>query len=170
MRVYGIKDNECGFMEVENDLGAEQAFVGGYIEVLGIGNGIDLVCNEEGKINGLIPTIAWIEDGEVIEIICGNCFFCRSMDGIKIREEYAELVRDYRILEHIVDNRFKDNGRDKQIATVHKTLKKLIKNGRNDLKPLKKLLGKFEKDRSIEDLRTSYGITTRTFKSISIKL
>lgn len=95
MRVYGIKDNECGFMEVENDLGAEQAFVGGYIEVLGIGNGIDIVCNEEGKINGLIPTIAWIEDGEVIEIICGNCFFCRSMDGefISINDEELEYIK-----------------------------------------------------------------------------
>lgn len=95
MRVYGIKDNEFGFMEVENDLKAEQAFVGGYIEVLGIGNGIDLVCNEEGKINGLVPTIAWIEDEEVVEIICGNCFLCRSMDGefVSINDEDLEYIR-----------------------------------------------------------------------------
>ena len=95
MRVYGSTDNGCGFLELKNTLEAEQAFVGGYIEVLCIGNGIDLVCNEEGKINGLAPTAVWIEDGEVVDVICGNCFLCRSREGefISINEEDLEYIK-----------------------------------------------------------------------------
>lgn len=56
-------------------------------------------------------------------------------------------------LEALVQNQYRDTEKECDSETVHKTLKKLIKSGRDDLKPLKKLLGKFEKDDSIEDLR-----------------
>lgn len=39
-------------------------------------------------------------------------------DGIKIREEYMELIREKRIHESILDDLYKDNGRDRQIAMV----------------------------------------------------
>lgn len=96
MRVYGITDTGSGFVEMENTLEAEQAFVGGYIEVISIGNGIDLVCNDEAKINGLEPTVAWIEEGEVVDVICGNCFLCRSRDGefISIKEEDLKFIKE----------------------------------------------------------------------------
>lgn len=41
--------------EIENDLVTMQGLVGGYIEAVNTGQGICLVCNEEGKLEGL-PT------------------------------------------------------------------------------------------------------------------
>uniref|UniRef100_UPI004057B7A0 DUF3846 domain-containing protein n=1 Tax=Acetatifactor sp. TaxID=1872090 RepID=UPI004057B7A0 len=96
MRVYGFANTTEGIIEIENSLEAEQKFVGGYIEVIGIGNGIDLVCNEEGKINCLQPTVAWIEDGKVVEIICGECFLCRHNDEgdfVSIKDEDIEYIQ-----------------------------------------------------------------------------
>lgn len=42
--------------------------------------GLDLICNEEGMLIGLPPTIAWVEEGNLLEIIIGNCFVCRHTD------------------------------------------------------------------------------------------
>lgn len=41
--------------EIENELSTMQGLVGGYIEAVNAGQGICLVCNEEGKLNGLPP-------------------------------------------------------------------------------------------------------------------
>ena len=96
MKVYGITAFDYGFMEVENTLEAKQAFVGGYIEVVNIGNGIDLICNEEGKINGMAPVAGWFEGNELLDLIFGPCLLCRSdSEGefIPIREEDEEYIR-----------------------------------------------------------------------------
>lgn len=39
--------------EIENDLETIKSLVGGYIEVVGMEENILLICNEEGKLNGL---------------------------------------------------------------------------------------------------------------------
>lgn len=39
--------------EVENELATFQSLVGGYIEVLSMGDGVGLIVNEEGKLIGL---------------------------------------------------------------------------------------------------------------------
>ena len=96
MKVYGFTNEMEGFIEIENSLEAKQKFVDGYIEVISIGNGIDLVCDEEGKINHLQPNVAWIEDGKVIDIICGNCLLCRyngKGDFVSIKNEDVEYIK-----------------------------------------------------------------------------
>lgn len=96
MKVYGFANTTEGIIEIENSLEAEQKFVGGYIEVIRIGNGIDLVCNEEGKINRLQPTVAWIAEGKIIDIICGECFLCRHNDEgdfVSIKDEDIEYIQ-----------------------------------------------------------------------------
>jgi hypothetical protein len=58
----------------------EPAFVGGDIEGVpmnhytdeGIGDGLILVCNEEGKLEGLLPT-RWVPG----DVICGSFFVAR---------------------------------------------------------------------------------------------
>jgi hypothetical protein len=80
MRVYGFTEKAVGFMEVENSLKAEQHFVGGHIEVLGLTDELDLVCNDEGKICQMEPRAVWIYRGELVEIICGDFFVCRHND------------------------------------------------------------------------------------------
>ena len=96
MMVYGFTTDGCGFMEIENSLEAKQAFVGGYIEVVDIGNGIDLICNEEGKINGMAPVAGWFEGGGMVDLICGPCILCRSNwegEFTPIHEEDEEYIR-----------------------------------------------------------------------------
>ena len=108
MKVYGFTDNREGIVEIENSLCDEQEFVGGYIEVISIGNGIDLVCNEEGKINNLKPNVVWIEEGKVVEIICGNCFLCRYNDAgdfISVKDEDVNYIKSRLFpIEAIIDN------------------------------------------------------------------
>ena len=45
--------------EIENTLEAKQKFVGGYIEVVNLTDEIDLVLNDEGKLNGLPFNRVW---------------------------------------------------------------------------------------------------------------
>lgn len=81
MRVYGFMMNgNHGFVEIENTLKAEQEFVGGRIEVISITDEIDLVCNDEGKILELMPSLAIMDNNEIVDVICGNCFLCRFDD------------------------------------------------------------------------------------------
>lgn len=40
-------------MEIKNELSVLQELVGGYIEFVGLPNGIDLIVNDEGMINGM---------------------------------------------------------------------------------------------------------------------
>ena len=96
MKVYAFANTTEGIIEMENSLESEQKFVGGHIEVISIGNEIDLVCNEEGKINCLQPTVAWIEEGKIIDIICGDCFLCRHNeegDFVSIKDEDIEYIQ-----------------------------------------------------------------------------
>lgn len=88
MRVYGFKNDEQGRMELENTLEAEQAFVGGLIDVYAITDNLDIVLNDEGLINGLKPRVVVLgEDTDkakkqrkIKEIIHGDCFVCRHDD------------------------------------------------------------------------------------------
>lgn len=71
-------------VEIENSLGPLQRYVHGYIEVIRPFEDRDVVVivNEEGKINGLAPNRALIdEDGDVIDIIAGD-FLIVAVDDI----------------------------------------------------------------------------------------
>ena len=74
MKVYGFTKDNQGVMEIENNLQAEQQFVGGLIECTALTEDIDLVYNEEGWVIGLEPRVAIQEPKTVI---AGDCFICR---------------------------------------------------------------------------------------------
>lgn len=64
--------------EIGNDLASYQKLVGGYIEIIApFSDGVVLVCNEEGKINGLpLNRAIRDEDGNVCDVIAGTAFLC----------------------------------------------------------------------------------------------
>lgn len=68
-------------VKILNDLRIIQNIVDGFIETVYMGNGIYLVCNEEGKLEELEPNFALGND-----IIVGNVVFVGS-DG----EEFTSL-------------------------------------------------------------------------------
>ncbi len=104
VKVYAFKDDQQGIIEIENSLEAEQAFVGGLIDVYSITDDLDVVFNDEGLINGLKPRVVILgenvdEEGgirELKEIIHGDCFVCRhDAEGnfLSIREEDVDTIR-----------------------------------------------------------------------------
>ena len=81
-------------MRIQNTLEAKQAFVGGYIQaVYPFDDPVAIVCNEEGKINGMEPCRALFdEDGGIYDIIVGPFLICGLDDEgfISLTEEQQE--------------------------------------------------------------------------------
>lgn len=90
MQVLKIRaGQETQIGELDNTLEAMQRFVGGYIEIVRLSDDLALVCNEEGKLQGL-PMSAWLCKrgalSQPYDVVCGDCFLCR-VDG----EDFAGL-------------------------------------------------------------------------------
>lgn len=98
MLVYGFVGDESGFMEIENNLSSKQKFVGGHIDVIRLTEEIDLIVNDEYLLNGSEPRVIIFQDGEVCNIVMGDCFVCRN-DGegnfTDIRREDIEIIQEY---------------------------------------------------------------------------
>lgn len=56
---------------VKDEYATYNNLVGGYIEVVTLDKGVLMVCNEEGKLDGLEPNLILPHD-----IIVGDIFFC----------------------------------------------------------------------------------------------
>ena len=69
---------EAYVAEIDNGLASMQKIVGGLIEaVYPFEEEVCIVCNEEGKINGLPPNRAlYADSSELVDIICGTAFIC----------------------------------------------------------------------------------------------
>lgn len=65
----------------ENTLAASRSFVGGYIQVVSLSRDIDLIVNDEGKLEELPYNRVWCDEyGKVGDILAGNVFACRHDD------------------------------------------------------------------------------------------
>ncbi len=105
VKVYAFKDDQQGIIEIENSLEAEQAFVGGLIDVYSITDDLDIVFNDEGLINGLKPRAVILGENvnrggirELKEIIHGDCFICRhDYDGdfVSIKDGDVKTIRHF---------------------------------------------------------------------------
>lgn len=91
-------------IEVMNgSLEAMQKAVGGYIEeYMPFEDEVAIVCNDEGKINGLEPNRGIFDkEGELQDIICGPFFICYApVESEKylslpdnLRKKYEEMFR-----------------------------------------------------------------------------
>ena len=68
--------------DITNDLETLKTLVGGYIEVVRMEDNILLICNEEGKLQGLLPNFSTGYD-----VIVGTAVFV-SFDG---KEDFTDL-------------------------------------------------------------------------------
>ena len=55
-----------------------QEAVGGFIEYVRLEGRLCAIVNEEGKLRELPPTVAWIRDGRVLDILVGNVLVVRD--------------------------------------------------------------------------------------------
>lgn len=68
MRIYFKLDMESHpqSMQVPNQLPFLQQLVDGYIEIHNIGKGVLLICNEEGRLKGMKPTLEDPDYGTIV--------------------------------------------------------------------------------------------------------
>lgn len=96
MKVLVVKPHEEPFVhEIDGSLQSMQALVGGYIEVIHPFDDPDaiLVCNEEGKLDGLAPNRPLKDSsGNTADIICGDFFIAGDggEDFISLSDEQVE--------------------------------------------------------------------------------
>lgn len=66
--------------EIEGSLRSMQEIVGGYIQAIYPWmEEVALVCNEEGKINGMALNRSLLDDrGQLVDIIAGTFFICSA--------------------------------------------------------------------------------------------
>ncbi len=79
--------------DIENELSTLQKLVGGYIEAVSTGQGICLVCNEEGKLNGLPANFPIGND-----VIAGTAVFVAyGNDGnfADLSDEQIEILTNF---------------------------------------------------------------------------
>ena len=55
-----------------------QNAVGGYIEYVRLTGYLCAIVNEEGKLRELPPTVAWLREGRVVDILVGNVLVVRE--------------------------------------------------------------------------------------------
>ena len=83
-------------IEIENTLEAMQKTVGGYIEALPIADEVSIVCNEEGKLEGLQANRGVYHEGKLVDIICGAFFVCAA----PLDSENFESLTDEQLLHY----------------------------------------------------------------------
>ena len=99
MEVLVVKPNERPQMTtIDGDLKSMQAVVGGSIEAAYyFDDPVVLVCNEEGKLNGMLLNRAIRDkDGQPFEIIAGTFFICGlgEDDFISLPKELQKKYED----------------------------------------------------------------------------
>lgn len=89
------------FESIRNDLSTMQKIVGGYIEMVRLSQGLALMCNEEGKLDGLESNRLITAFGNM-DMVCGTFFVFRPAgagmrDLMAADEERLKLWRPGRI-------------------------------------------------------------------------
>lgn len=92
--------------DIPNSLQAMQEIVGGYIEAVYIGKGVNVICNEDGNLTHLLYNEKAVNVcsgfSDFHTRLCGTVFFVgaasdrfRSLDDMQIKEllKYAEVGR-----------------------------------------------------------------------------
>lgn len=85
-------------IEIGDDLKSMQQVVGGMIEeYMPFEDDVAIICNEEGKMNGLdLNRAIYGENGEMQDIICGDFFLCYApIDSEKFLSMPEELKKKY---------------------------------------------------------------------------
>lgn len=85
-------------IEIADTLEAMQAVVGGDIEeYMPFDDEVAIVCNEEGKYNGMMPNRAvYADDKEMMDIIFGKFFVCYApMESEKFLSLPNDLAKKY---------------------------------------------------------------------------
>ena len=103
-KIKVITLKSCGTPQVtmiENDLKTYQSLVGGHIDVVSIGDNIEVILNDEGKLIGLEPNLIYYSD-----IIVGDVVFI-AVDDFNEDEDFTSLsdIQIKKVHEYIHENK-----------------------------------------------------------------
>jgi hypothetical protein len=104
MKVVYVEPNKIAeIVKIDSGLKSMQKAVGGYIEaVYPFADPVAIICNEEGKINGLELNRGFADDkGDLYEIIAGTFFVClarpdsEDFEGLpdELASKYLEMFK-----------------------------------------------------------------------------
>ena len=90
---------------MKDELSEMQNLVGGLIEeYMPFEDDVAIICNDEGKINGLpLNRAVYSESGEIVDIIAGPCFLCNCSGesfGSLNDEQLARYQKQFRLPEY----------------------------------------------------------------------
>lgn len=98
MRIDAETGEPCrGFLREEEDtLETWQGIVGGYISVLSVAKGIDVILNDNGKIDNL-PFNRLFFDGKPLDVLVGSlvCVRHKGEEFSSIREDDIPMIHQY---------------------------------------------------------------------------
>lgn len=83
---------------IENSLESKQKYVDGLIQVVSLDSNIDIICNDEGKLQGLKPNRAFMNGEDILDVFVGNILACRhDSEGnfTSIKEEDIPTIEKY---------------------------------------------------------------------------
>lgn len=83
---------------IENSLESKQKYVDGLIQVVSLDSNIDIICNDEGKLQGLKPNRAFMNGEDILDVFVGNILACRhDSEGnfTSIKEEDIPAIEKY---------------------------------------------------------------------------
>lgn len=88
--IYGAPGKTPIFIEVENTLEALQQAVGGYIESVTVEDNVCILCDEEGRLKGLQPTMVY----KGIDFV-GPVLFVgtKGEEFCSIPDDYVEMLQ-----------------------------------------------------------------------------
>ena len=105
----------------EVNLEVMQEVVGGHIEIMHMGCDVDMVLNEEGKLNGMPPNFALCVDkgdeAEVLDMIVGNVMFCghKGPESVGLNDIQEDFVQWKLRLSELTDTYVTDTTGDPEV-------------------------------------------------------
>lgn len=91
-------------LNIEDNLEELQSIVEGYIEYVPVNKlsekNIEIIVNDEGKINGLEASLAIGHKGNIVDVICGNAIFIsfkktrKGIESDSLNEDQIIYIKD----------------------------------------------------------------------------
>ncbi|MBR2522996.1 MAG: DUF3846 domain-containing protein [Clostridiales bacterium] len=113
--IYIEPQKEPQVMKIPNELKSFQHLVGGFVEVVGADEGVDFICNGEGKVFDMPLNRALFDDeGVIYDIIAGPLIICGADEdnGVFIslsEEQIKEYTERFKEPEYFMGGRRVDN-------------------------------------------------------------
>lgn len=90
MCILKVTNGKATKIDTDLELKTLQSLVGGDIEVVyPFDAPVALICNEEGKVNGLSPNFALSYQNKVYDVVVGECLICGLSE-----ESFDSLVEE----------------------------------------------------------------------------